>query len=134
MPDDAEPSIAALESRPPGFSPHDPYEAVDISELPDWWRDAIEEYEAHDLRPYQPPRFEDGTLKHEVVSTLEAEHGVSITFLGFNVEYREDWSVRIDGEDVGTIGRHRSARGYSVFEMETDEFAEFVRGALEDTQ
>lgn len=134
MPDDAEPSIAALESRPPGFSPDDPYDGVEISELPEWWREAIHEYEAHDLRPYQPPRFDDGTLTHDVVSKLEAEHGVSIVFLGFNVKYRDDWTIRIDGEDVGTIGRHRSANGYSVFEMERDEFVEFVRTELEDTE
>lgn len=130
--EDERTTVSSLRSRSPGETPHDPYGDVDVSELPAWWQAAIREYEAFGLRPYQPPRFEDGTLKHTVVSALEDELDVSIVLLGWNVEYEDDWSVYVDGEPIGDIGRRRSPDGYTVFEMTADEFVEFVRATVAD--
>jgi hypothetical protein len=121
--------VSDLESRAPGSDPEDPYEDVDISELPAWWRRAIAEHREYDLRPYRPPRFEDGTLKHTVVDDLEREESLDIDFIDLDVE-DEDWQVRIDGEVVGNIGRRRSTDGYTVFEMEADEFRTYVRSRI----
>lgn len=122
--DDA--AIADLGSRPPGSDPADPYEDVDVSELPEWWQRTIEEFREYGLRPYRPPRFEDGTLKHEVVEDLKETHDIDIMFVGVDVRYGDDWTVRIDGTPVGEIGHRRSPEGYTVFGMTSDEFVDFV--------
>lgn len=54
------------------------YEDVDISDLPSWWRNAIEEFERHELQPYQPPRFSDGVFKYTVIERLEEEYNINI--------------------------------------------------------
>lgn len=110
----------------------DPYEDVDISTLPDWWRGAIEEFERHGLRPYRPPRLSDGELKHTVVEDLEDEHGVTIEFVGVGVTHGDDWTMRIDGENVIGVGHHRSAEGYSVFDLERDALRRLVREHVAD--
>jgi hypothetical protein len=125
-------SIEALGSRSPGDDPEDPYADVDLSALPAWWRRAIEEFRAHDLRPYRPPRFADGTLAHEVIAPLEAELGVNIDFASVETDFREAWSVRVDGEPVGAVGRHRSPEGYTVYETDPGDLESLVRGALAD--
>lgn len=124
--------VRRLAGRSAGADARDPYANADVESLPDWWTDAIEEFEAHGLRPYRPPRFVDGTLKYEVVSGLEADLGVSIRFLGRDVNYEDDWLVEVDGQLLGEVGRHRSPEGYTVFEMDADEFAAWVREEVAD--
>lgn len=119
--------IRRLAGRSPGEDAQDPYTDVDVDSLPDWWIDAIEEFEAHGLRPYRPPRFEDGTLKYRVISRLEGELGVSIRILGHDITVEDDWQVEVDDRRVGKISRHRSPDGYTVFEMDADEFEVWVR-------
>ncbi|MFC6989708.1 hypothetical protein ACFQJD_15175 [Haloplanus sp. GCM10025708] len=130
--DDTERDVEALRHRAPGETRSDPYEDVDVSDLPEWWREAVEEFEEHGLRPYRPPRFADGTMKHEVVERLEDELGVSISFVGYNVEFQDDWSLLVDGETVGPVGRHRAMAGYTVYEMDADEFESTVRAFVDD--
>lgn len=129
--DDPDADVADLRSRSPGEDPADPYEDVDVDDLPAWWRRAIEEFDRHDLRPYRPPRFADGTLKHEVVASLEAELDVEIAVRGVNVARGDDWTVYVDGDPAGTVGHRRSAAGYSVFEVESGAFERLVREAVE---
>lgn len=124
--------IEQLRSRAPGADPDDPYQDVDIDTLPEWWQRAIEEFEAHGLRPYRPPRFDDGTLVHEAIATLERELGIDIRFGSVDTDYRERWTVRVDGDPVGTIGRHRSSEGYTVYELERAEFESLIRGVIEE--
>ena len=128
MAEDSEhnPKVEALVARGPGEDPEDPYADVDVSQLPDWWQRAIEKFESHGLRPYRPPRFEDGSLKHEVVADLESRLGVTIKLLGLNVQYGDDWVVRVDGESVSRVPRRRDPAGYTVFEVESDEFVELI--------
>lgn len=120
-------AVDDLAARGPGEDRADPYDDVDVAELPDWWREAIEEFREHGLRPFRPPRFSDGVPKHAVVSELERELGVEIRFRGTNVTHGDDWQVEVDGEPVGLVGRHRSAAGYTVYELTAAEFERFVR-------
>ena len=126
--------IAELRARSPGSDPEDPYADVDIESLPAWWRDAIEEFDAHDLRPYRPPRFADGTPVHEILEPLEERHDTDITFASSGANFREHWSVRIAGDRAFSIGRHRAVEGYTVYEMDGETFAATVRDWLGDTE
>lgn len=111
--------------------PSPPYDDADLSALPDWWRHAVLEHRRYGLRPYRPPRFEDGVLKYEVVTALEARLGVDLRFVGRNAAYGDDWTVEVNGEPIGTIARYRDTEGYSVYEMGSDEFVEWVESAVE---
>jgi len=125
MTDDTDPMRTGLTG-----SDGQPYDGMDLDELPDWWRRAVEHFEDRDIGPYRPPRFADGVLKHDVVSDLESELDVTISFQCKNAAVGDDWMVTVDGQPVGTIGRHRSRDRYSVFEMAEAEFREWVRGAV----
>lgn len=122
--EDDPPDLAALDTE--GADVDDPYVEADGSALPEWWREAIEEFRRHGLRPYRPPRFTDGVLKYTVVERLEETHGVDIDFIGVDVSHGDDWTVRVDDESIGTIGHHRSSDAYTVFEMDSDEFVDWV--------
>lgn len=132
MDEEDRPDVSRLASRAPGADPDDPYEDVDVASLPAWWRRAVSEFEAHDLRPYRPPRLADGTPLHDVAARLERELGASITFGTADEDFRDRWTVRVDGDPAGKVGRHRSAEGYTVFEVDPDELASLVRQAADD--
>lgn len=129
MNDDRAEAIERLRSRDPGEDA-DPYADVDVSELPEWWRKTKREFEEYGLRPYRPPRFEDGTLKYETVDRLEEELDVEISFTSIESPYTDVWEVRIDGEIVDRVGRFRSPNGYTVYEIESGEFAELIESAV----
>lgn len=109
----------------------DPYEDVDLDDLPDWWREAVEEFREYGLRPFRPARFEDSTLKFEVISELEQDLGVDVRFVGNDARYGDDWTVEIDGVAVGTVPRRRDSDGYTVFEMTADEFETWLRARVD---
>lgn len=123
---DSDVTITELESRSPNEH-NDPYEDVDVDSLPEWWRRNVREFQESNLRPYHPPRFADGILKREVVTSLENELNVDIRFVGYDVEYGDAWTVLVDGEAVGDIPRERSPAGYTVFMIESDEFENWIR-------
>lgn len=110
----------------------DSYADIDLSRLPEWWREAIKEFESHGIRRYMPPRFQDDVLIFSVVEQLEQEYDVEIDFVGKNVAPGDDWTVRVDHDPVGTIGRRRAPEAYTVFEMDSDEFEEWIRNRLSD--
>ena len=124
-----EPDVESLRSRPPGRDPEDPYEDVDISVLPDWWADAVRQFESHGLRPFRPSRFANGALAYHVVDRLETELDVTIRIVGIDVEYGDDWTVFVDDEPVDTVPRRRSRQGYTIFGISSDEFESLVRTA-----
>jgi len=119
-------TVERLADRSPGEDLADPYSDVDLSELPGWWREAVETFQKHGLRPYRPPRFVDGTLKYEVIAPLEQDLRVDIKFVCPDVE-EGDWELRIDGDPVVTVSHYRSPKGYSVFEISSDDIVEIVR-------
>lgn len=131
MDDDRDEAIERLRARDPGEDTA-PYADVDTSELPEWWRKAKEEFEAYGLRPYRPPRFEDGTLKYGIVDRLEAELGIEISFTSIDSEYTEEWEIRIDGEIIDRVGRFRSPEGYTTYEIDSDGFVELIESTVRD--
>jgi len=108
-----------------------PYADVDLAALPSWWRNAVEHFEDRGIGPYRPPRFEDGTLKPELVRELEVTLEISIRFRCKNATVGDDWTVLVDGESAGTIGRHRSRDRYTVFEMTGSEFADWMHSVVD---
>lgn len=98
--------------------------------LPDWWRVAKEIYEEYDLKPYRPPRFEDDVIKRPIVKELEQRFDVDIRFVCFEARHKDDWSIFIDDEQVTKVGRHRDPKGYTVYEIRSDEFRALVHSAI----
>lgn len=131
MDDDRAEAIERLRTRDPGEDTT-PYADVNVSELPEWWQKAKQEFEAFGLRPYRPPRFEDGTLKYEVVDELEAELDVEISFTSIDSAYTEEWELRVEGEIIDHVGRFRSPEGYTVYEIDSDEFVDLIESAVRD--
>jgi hypothetical protein len=111
-----------------------PYAEVDLTELPGWWQRAIEHFRDRGLSAYRPPRFVDGTLEPELVGSLESELDITINFQCKNASVGDDWTVLVDGEAIGTIGRYRSRDRYTVYEMTAKEFVEWVRSASESNK
>jgi hypothetical protein len=108
----------------------DPYEDIDVASLPDWWRDCLREFEEHDLHRYVPAQFEDGAVVRTVVEGLEVEHGVEVQLLRVGGGPGDDWTVRVDGESVGTVPRTRVRQKFSVVGVDSDAFRSLVRSAL----
>lgn len=108
------------------------YDDPDLAELPEWWRSAIGEFREHDLPPYQPPRFSDGVLIHEVIDKLREKHDQRIVLIGMDTRYGDDWTVRIGEETIGEIRHGRASEGYVVFGMESEEFEEWIDSEMQD--
>lgn len=103
-----------------------PYSDIDLDELPLWWRRAVKEFRSHGLRPYHPPVFEDGTYKHCVVDNLEERIGCRIDFIGTEVPNSDEWLVRINNNPIGAVGHHRDPSGYSIYEIDSEEFRRWI--------
>ena len=93
---------------------------------PEWWIENEKLREFLGLPSYTPPRFSDGAYTHDVVPDLEERHGCEIQFIGVNVEYLEDWEVRIDGEPEFTIGHGRDENGNTIYGIDSEQFTELV--------
>lgn len=117
------------EHLPAGYDENDPYEGEDLSKYPVWWRDLVEEFREHGLRPYRPPRFLDGELTLDCVSSLESELSVDIQFKTTNAE-EDEWNIYIDGDVVGSVPRTRMGDGYTLYRMTSSEFEEVVQSAV----
>ncbi len=120
--------IAKLSERDPGADDEDPYEEVDISTLPEWWQDAIEEHRRYDLRPYRPPRFEDDVIYPRMKAEMQEELGADIMLVCYDIESRE-WDIIVDGEEVASVTRERLPEGYSLIEMTSEEFRTVIEEA-----
>ncbi|PSP84007.1 hypothetical protein BRC83_06325 [Halobacteriales archaeon QS_1_68_17] len=118
---------------PPGHDEEDPYADVDVETLPDWWRENVERFRAHRMRPYRPPAFADGTVLPGRVRELESELDVEIRLqkrIGPD-EQEEGWTVVVDDEPVTGVDRVRTEEGRSVYSISADEFERLVREAVE---
>jgi len=104
----------------------DPYADVDVSSLPEWWQQKIEHFRDRGIDPFRPPRFVDGTVTHDVVDGLETELEIEISFRCKNGTVGDDWTVVVDGDPIGSIGRHRSRNRYTVYELSADEFRTLI--------
>jgi len=110
----------------------DPYADTEESELPEWWQRAKRIHERHGLLPYRPPRLADGTPKHEIQSRLESDLDVNVRFRCRNPEQGADWTLLVDGQPAGRVGRHRSRDGYTVYELTPAELRTMIREAAGD--
>lgn len=97
----------------------------DISK-PSWWEKNEKYRERFELPEYQPPKFADDVYTHEVVDSLEEEHGGEIQFRGVNTEYPDDIDVRIDGETAFSVERYRTPDGNTRYRITSTEFRERV--------
>jgi len=118
-------------SLPAGHDDEDPYEGEDLSTYPDWWRANVEEFRAHGMRPYRPPRLADGTLSPPVVADLRDELGVDVRFRAKNPQHGGSWTLVVDGEDVAAVDHRRHGDGYTVYDLREEELREAVRAAVE---
>lgn len=84
-----------------------------------------------DLPEYDPPRFEDGTYLHRVIDELETEYECPIQIVGINPRYPDNWEVKIDGELIFEVGRHRDDDGNTVYELTADQFRRRFHSAME---
>jgi hypothetical protein len=124
-------STERLADLPAGFDDEDPYESEDIDALPEWWKRNIEEFRAHGMRPYRPPKLADGTLLPELVDNLEAEHDVSIRIQAVNPQQNSRWTVWVGDCRAGTVERHRNSEGRTVYEVTADRFESMIATADE---
>lgn len=116
---------------PPGYDEEDPYEGVDISTYPEWWRRNVETFREHNLRPYRPPRFADDEITTEWINDLSKELGVEIQFRTANPRSSNNWELVVDDEQVTTVEHYREGEGYSRYSLTSDEFESLVNDAVE---
>ncbi|MEF8841977.1 MAG: hypothetical protein V5A62_10185 [Haloarculaceae archaeon] len=128
---DRDPDPPVPGSRPAGYDEEDPYEAVDLSTLPDWWREAVERFREHGMRPYRPPRFADDELVPPTVADLESELGVSIELRSTESGPHPGWALWVCGERVATLDRSREADGHTAYGLSRESFEALVREAAE---
>lgn len=120
---------------PDGFErsgEEDPYDGEDLAEYPDWWRRNVEEYRAYGLRPYRPPRFEDGVLVSPTLDDLEDELGVEVRLRVLNPERGREWRIEVDEEPIDTVEKRRLTEGYSEYGTTAEAFESTVRRAVEE--
>jgi hypothetical protein len=112
---------------PAGFDDADPYADADLSTYPEWWRENVEAFRDHDMRPYRPPQFTDGTLVPELLWRLESELCVEITLRKYiSADADESWTLVVDDRPVAEFTRVRNEEGRSVYSMTGEEFERLV--------
>lgn len=122
-----DPGVEALARRERNSDPSNVYD--DIESLPEWWREAIKEFEDYGLRPYRPSRFMDGEIVREAVKTVEEEYGVTVDLKAINPEYDGEWSVFVDGEPVATVLHRRKVDGFTEYGISSEELESVVASA-----
>ena len=127
--DDTPPVPASL---PPGYDEEDPYEGEDLSTYPDWWRESVELFRSHGMRPYRPPRFADEELVPPAVAALEDELGVAVQLRSTEAGPHPDWALWVDGDYVTTVPRRREGDGHTLYDLTREAFEELVREAVGD--
>lgn len=116
---------------PPGYDEESPYEGVDLETHPDWWRENVELFREHGLRPYRPPRFADGTLTNPVIEELERDLGVDVKLRTVNPQRTRTTEVVVGGERAATVERSRQNDGHTEYRVTAVEFTEAVRSAVD---
>lgn len=117
---------------PPGFDEEDPYEGVDLTSYPDWWRRNVEEFRDHEMRPYRPPRFADDVITTERIDSLEKNLDAVIRFRAVNPHAGGAWELTVDGEPVATVPRRREGEGFTRYGITAAEFEALVRDAVSE--
>lgn len=132
------PNPERLANLPAGYDEEDPYEGEDIETYPQWWQENVKEFKEHNMRPYRPPQFKDGTIVPELARELQEQLGVDIRFQNKNPQseasvtphQKHEWHVLVDGEPISKVQRYRSPEGYSVYGLESSAFEKMIRDNL----
>ncbi|PSP76230.1 hypothetical protein BRC86_01875 [Halobacteriales archaeon QS_3_64_16] len=98
-------------------------------EYPKGWVEQVRFRERYDLPSFRPPRFADGKRVREVVRALEAEHGITLSFVS-DGESSGEWIVEIDGRDGFRVARRRDDASNTVVEMTAADFRDRVEEHL----
>ena len=115
---------------PAGCDDADPYSGADLSTYPGWWRENVESFREHGMRPYRPPQFADGTLVPELLQRLESELCVGVTLRKYiSADADESWTLLVDGDRVADLDRVRNEEGRSVYSVTGEEFERLVTDA-----
>lgn len=117
-------SVESLADRDRNTDPSTVYD--DLDSLPEWWREAVEEFEEHGLRPYRPSRSKDGEIIREVVERLEKEYGATVDLKAKNPEHDGEWSVIVDGEPAATVPHRRRINGFTEYDITSEELESAV--------
>lgn len=96
------------------------------AEKPDWWRKNEILREKMSLPPYEPPRFLDGVYTHEITNNLERKYEIEILFIGRDTRYGDDWEITLNGDQIGSIGRHRDSNSNTIYELSSEEFCNII--------
>lgn len=121
--------VESLAERERNTDPSTVYD--DLDSLPEWWREAVEEFEEYGLRPYRPSQFEDGEIVREIVEHLEREYDVTIDLRAKNPEYNGEWSVLVDGKPAATVDHRRKVDGYTVYGITSEKLEHAVAAAAQ---
>lgn len=117
---------------PAGFDDADPYADADLSTYPEWWRENVEAFREHEMRPYRPPQFADGALVPELLRRLESELCVEITLRKYiSADADESWTLLVGDMHVADFTRVRNEEGRSVYSMTGEEFERLVADAAD---
>lgn len=114
-----------------GYDEDDPYEGEDLSTYPDWWRENIQEFRDHEMRPYRPPRFVDGEFVPPLLMDLEADLAVEIRLRTIDPAVGDNWVVTVDGETVTEVARTREGEGFTQYDVDAATIESVVRDAVE---
>lgn len=115
----------------PGYDEEDPYASDDLSSLPAWWRENVEQFRSYEMRPYRPPRFADGEIATTRIQELEERVGVEIRFRVIDPQAGNEWELLVDGETITRVDRRRDGDGYSVYGIESAAFERVVLESVE---
>ncbi|MFB6160580.1 MAG: hypothetical protein ABEJ61_05315 [Haloferacaceae archaeon] len=116
-------------SLPPGYDERDPYEGEDLATYPAWWRHNVEEFRAHGMRPYRPPRLADGTLSPPLLADLRERFDAEVRFRSVDPQSGGSWELVVDDEPVATVEHRRHGEGYTVYDVTAEEVRRLVRAA-----
>lgn len=116
---------------PPGYDEEDPYDDIDLTELPDWWQRNVELFRSFGLRPYRPSRFRDDVLVPVKIEELEGSYDIDIRFSVRNPHQTGNTELLVNGKRVATVDRSREAGGFTRYGMSSSAFVELIHSKLE---
>ena len=116
---------------PAGYDEDDPYGDDDLSSYPAWWRENVELFRSHGMRPYRPSRFADGTVVPTAIERLESAFGVEISIRTVETETGAEWAIVVDGEPVAHVEHERTTRGVTQYQIAAESVERLVRDAVE---
>lgn len=118
----------------PSPAKKNPYDGESLQTYPDWWRENIEEFREHGMLPYRPPRFEDGVHVTPIIQELETRYDLDISLQALNPTPGSAWQLSVDGHKVRSLPRQRTEKGYTLYEISSEEFVDAVLTAVDETQ